>query len=287
MRVYLHSRTWFIYFVMVIVILMTFWHPVVLLISLESGLIWWKILKRRLTPGHILGAAALLGFLTVINPIISANGATILFYLNGRAYTAEALVYGCLFASVMVCALLWSVILSEVMTTDRWLCVCGRRFSRTGLVLTMVVRFFPLFSKQWRKIREGQEALAGGAPVGWKETFLLTKRELLCMLTWSLEHGFVTADAMLARGYGSARRTYFNRERYGAVSVLIALAVIGAFAAVITAAVLGGMESQIYPYVRIRMDGAMDILGFAAYFLLCHLPMISYKVLREERRMRS
>lgn len=287
MRVYLHSRTWFLYFIMVIVILMTFWHPVLLLISLESGLLWWRILGRRLTAGHIFAALAIIGLLTVANPLISSNGATILFYLNGRAITTEALAYGFLFASVLVCTLLWCVILSDVMTTDRWLNVCGRRFWRTGLVLTMVFRFFPLFTKQWQKIREGQEALEGGSPVGLKETFRMTKRELLCMLTWSLEHGFVTADAMLARGYGAARRTFFNRENYGATSIGIALAIAAAFAAVITAAASGGLEAQIYPYVRIHMDGGFDILGFAAFFLLCHLPMISYKVIREERRMRS
>jgi|GEM_PF-3249984 len=287
MRVYLHSRTWFIYFVMVILILMTFRHPILLLIGFESGLLWWRILGRKLTAGHVLAALAILGFLTVANPLISSNGATILFYLNGRAITSEALAYGLLFGAVLVCTLLWCVILSEVMTTDRWLNVCGRRFGRTGLVLTMVFRFFPLFSKQWHRIREGQEALEGCRPVGLKDTFRRTKRELLCMLTWSLEHGFVTADAMLARGYGAGRRTFFDRENYGRVSVAIAVSLLGVFAAVMIAVISGGMQAQIYPYVRIHAGGGWDILGFAAFFVLCHLPMISYKVLREERRMRS
>lgn len=287
MRVYLHSRTWFIYFIMVIAILMSIRHPVLILIGLESGLLWWKILGRKLRIAHIFAALFLLGALAVANPLTSSNGATILFYLNGRAFTAEALAYGLLFGAVLVVTLLWCVILSELMTTDRWLNVCGRRFRKTGLVLTMVFRFFPLFSKQWHRIREGQEALEGGSPVGLKATFRMTKRELLCMLTWSLEHGFVTADAMLARGYGAAKRTFFNRETYKAASIGVAIALLAAFTAVITLAIRGGMEAEIYPYVRIHMDGVMDIIGFAAFFLLCHLPMISGKVLREERRMRS
>ena len=284
MRVYLHSRTWFIYFIMVIAILMSIRHPVLILIGLESGLIWWKILGRKLRAGHVFAA---LFILAVANPLTSSNGATILFYLNGRAFTAEALAYGLLFGAVLVVTLLWCVILSELMTTDRWLNVCGRRFRKTGLVLTMVFRFFPLFTKQWQRIREGQEALEGGSPVGWKETFRMTKRELLCMLTWSLEHGFVTADAMLARGYGAAKRSYFNRENYRSASVGVVILLLAAFSTVITIAVRGGMEAEIYPYVKIHMDAAIDILGFAAFFLLCHIPMISYKVLREERRMRS
>ena len=73
----------------------------------------------------------------------------------------------------------------------------------------------------------------------------------------------------------------------GSLDSWIALAIAAAFAAVITAAVSGGLEAQIYPYVRIHMDGCKDIVGAVAFFLLCHLPMISHKVIREERRMRS
>lgn len=83
----------------------------------------------------------------VTNPLFSHNGVTPLFYLNGNPVTLEAFVYGAAIAVMVVGVMLWCRCYSAVMTSDKFLYLFGRAIPKLALVLSMALRFIPMFKR--------------------------------------------------------------------------------------------------------------------------------------------
>lgn len=256
----MHPRIWFFYFCIILGVTMFLAHPMVAVLSFFGALLWRRRLGLLATPSQALTGLLMMVLLTLLNPLLVRDGETILFYLQGRPVTGEALAWGGLMAVILGSTLLWCTVFSKIMTSDRLLSVFGRRFSRIGMIMTLVLRFIPLFLRQWKRVSEGQQALYGKGET-FREQFFGWKQEMTVMVTWCLEQGLHLADAMISRGYGQGKkRSFYERYDWGRrekLWLLMLLLAVGTFCILCGT---GSLTFTCYPQIQSRW-GMFGVMG--------------------------
>lgn len=153
-----------IYFLIVIGFTMFLLEPSVSLISLAGGCLTLFSLKGRRAGGIVFGAFAAGLAAAVINPAFNHAGTTILAYLpSGNPLTLESVVYGVCASLMLSAAVVWFGCLSEVMTSEKLVCILGKTFPSLGLLVSMTLRAIPRIGAALRETleaRRGIEALS-------------------------------------------------------------------------------------------------------------------------------
>lgn len=269
-----HPVSAFIYLLTVIVIGMFVSNPIVILLLLISGSIFCAMLRGRKFFYDIPFYFALFVIISLINPIFSHNGVTPLFFLNGNPVTLEAVFYGMNISAVMISTLIWCTAFSAVMTSERIMCVFGRILPKSSLVISMSLRFLPLFKSKWHEISCAQKALGYYSEKGFVSKISNSARVFSALISWALENSVDTGDAMKARGYGLAGRTSFSVFRFEARDIVLSV-----FSAAFLAVSLFGIKYgyftfRFYPQVA-RMDFSFwAVCFYAAFAVLVLIPPI-------------
>ena len=246
--------------------------PVILLIALGAGLAYF--FRRNGLKGmrSHLWTLLLFAVMTLINPLTNHNGATVLFVMNDNPITLEAFLYG-LAASVMVISVLyWFRSFTQVMTSDRLLYLFGALSPKLALILSMTLRYVPLFGQQVQKVKQAQKALGLYKEDNIIDSFRANLRVASVMVTWALENGIITADSMTARGYGLDRRTHFSIFRFTFSDALLT-----AGTALLTAAAVWGTAGRSISWYPLFAASAVDarvLIGYLSYGMLAFLPVI-------------
>lgn len=260
--------------------------PVLLAISFVGALICLGITGQLLRWKMHLYTLLLFAGMALLNPLISHNGVTVLFVMNHNPVTLEALLYGIAAGGMIVTVLSWFRAFTAVMTSDKLLYIFGSLSPKLALMLSMALRYVPLFASQAHQVSQSQKALGL-----YKEDNLIDRvrgalRVFSVMVTWTLENGIVTADSMAARGYGTTRRTRFSIFRWTRDDVLLLL-----LSLVLTALTLWGMAERTftyYPAISATPVTVRTLAGFLAYGLLSLLPaLITGKEVLTWRCLRS
>ena len=144
-----HPLVNFLFFALVLAYSMVLMHPVCLAVSLTGALVYaGELGGRRALAGHLKFALPVLLLAAIVNPAFNHAGITILTYLpSGNPLTLESILYG-LAAGAMLCAVvLWFVCFNAVITSDKFVYLFGRVIPALSLVLSMTLRFVPLFRR--------------------------------------------------------------------------------------------------------------------------------------------
>lgn len=246
--------------------------PVILVLSLAGALLCQGVVgELRQWRAHLYTLLLFAG-MAVINPFISHNGVTVLFVMNHNPITLEALVYGVAAGGMIVAVLYWFRSFTAVMTSDKLLYIFGSLSPKLALMLSMALRYVPLFTQQASRVSQSQKALGL-----YKEDNLIDRvkagmRVFSVMVTWTLENGIITADSMSGRGYGTGRRTRFSIFRWTLDDVLL----------LVTSLLLAGLSLYgladrtftYYPAITATPVTARALAGFISYGLLTLLPAI-------------
>lgn len=230
-----------------------------------------RIAKRR---GGAALSAAIVAASSVVNAIFSHNGKTVLLFINDTPITLEALLYGAVSGAVIAAVLNLSRSFAEIMTSDRLLFLFGRLSPKTALVLSMALRYTPLFIRRAREVRRTQSVIGGYGDKSPQDKIRGSLRVFSIMLTWALENGVITADSMAARGWGvSARRTYFSpfRPRRADGAVLVPMLIFSAL--VVIPAALGALDFDFYPSLSALPHSHAAVAAYAAYAALLLIPL--------------
>ena len=255
-----HPLVNFLFFALVLAYSMVLMHPVCLALSLAGALVYaGELGGRRALAGHLKFALPVLLLAAIVNPAFNHAGVTILTYLpSGNPLTLESILYG-LAAGAMLCAVvLWFV--------------C---FKALSLVLSMTLRFVPLFRRQLEVVRQAQFCIGRDASCGsvWQRV----RRAVTIfsiMVTWALENAIETADSMKSRGYGLWGRTAFSiyrmesRDRYA----LAWLGFCGLY--LLCGCLAGGLKWWYFPLLQGVMTQPFSISFYLAYLALCLTPVI-------------
>jgi len=208
----------------------------------------------------------------VINPIVSHNGKTVLFVLNDNPVTLESCLYG-LTAAGMIAGILYRFrSFSKIMTSDKLIYVLGALSPKLSLLISMSLRYVPLFGKQVTKVSQAQKALGLYKEDNVIDSVRAKTRIFSVMVTWALENGIITADSMTARGYGISRRTHFSLFRWTAGDV--ALTAFSLLLASLTLFSSSRCGFVFYPSLEIPPFDFLRISGLSSYFVLSVLPAI-------------
>ena len=244
--------------------------PVILAISLTGALICCGVLQVMHGLRSHLYTLGLFLLMTLINPLVSHRGATVLFVMKHNPVTLEALLYGAAAAGMIVSVLYWFRSFTHMMTSDKLLYLFGALSPKLSLILSMTLRYVPLFHQQVRKVQQSQQALGLYKEDNIVDRFRGGLRIFSVMVTWALENGIVTADSMTARGYGIGRRSRFSLFRWTLSDTLLLTAslLLGA----LTLMGLAGNSAAYYPRFLLPAMSARLLTGYAAYTLLVLLP---------------
>lgn len=247
-------------------------NPVVSTISLAGAIILFLMNNGRKGISTHLFSAALFLVMALVNPLVSHNGATVLFVMNNNPVTLEALIYGICAAITVVAVLYWFRSFSQIMTSDKLLYLFGAMSPKLALTLSMALRYVPLFGTQIKKVHASQKAIGLYKDDNIVDSFKGGMRIFSVMTTWALENGIITADSMTARGYGIGKRSRFSLFRFKAEDVLLIFAAI--ILSLLTIYGISDVKVEFYPYVSVPESSVKNIAGYVSYGAMNLLPVI-------------
>ncbi|NLT09501.1 MAG: cobalt transport protein [Ruminococcus sp.] len=249
-------------------------YPLLIGMTFLGGLLYYIVRNGRSHWRSHIFFFMLFIVLAAANPLVSHNGVTILFVMNDNPVTLEALLYGINSAAMIVGVLYWFRNFTQIMTSEKLLYVTGALSPKLSLVLSMSLRFVPMFHRQSENVSDAQKAMGLFKEDNVIDDVRGKMRIFSIIITWALENGIITADSMAARGFGTGKRSHFTNFRFrrgDIIFLLTDLALLG----ICVAAIAGHfLELDFYPKIKGSEIGAEAIAGAAAYGLLVLLPVI-------------
>lgn len=249
-------------------------NPIIILLSL-GGAAALRIARRdRETLGSLLFYLGLAVITPLFNLIFSRSGATVLLVVNHHPVTLEALLCGLGSAVMLLAVLLWMRTFSVIMTTDRMMYLLGGLWPGLALLLSLTLRFIPLFGRQAQRINSTQRALGMYKDDNIVDSVKGGGRVFSILTTWALENGIITADSMRARGYGTGRRTAYTLYRFRMQDGVLTAAAAVLLGVCIAALLSGALDFEYYPRMQSIPASPMAIAAYGAYGLMVFIPTI-------------
>ncbi len=243
--------------------------PVILALSLLGALALHLHLCGPSLKTHLYSLALFL-VMALVNPLVSHHGVTVLFVMNHNPITLEAALYGLAAAGMILAVLYWFRCFSRIMTSDRLLYLFGTLSPKAALVLSMALRYVPLFRQQAVKTQQAQRALGLDGGEGLMDRTRGGLHVFSALMTWALENGVTTADSMAARGYGVGRRSRFAIFRFTRRDALLLL-----LSLLLAAGTLCNLRSfTYYPAISTAPMNTRHLAGFISYAALVLLPLL-------------
>ncbi len=250
-------------------------NPVTTLTAVAASALYCIMRKCRALRSTMRFCLLFVVVMTVLNPLISHNGKTVLFFINDSPVTAEAAIYGALSSLAVSAVILFFRALSDILTQDKLLYVFGKTSPKTALVLSMALRYSSLLREKARQIEDSQTALGLYEDGNVAATIKGKARIFSVLVTWSLENGITTADSMASRGYGKHRRTYFSLFGFSASDAATLAFTAACTSLYVAAALRGDLAFACYPSIAISPLTPLGAVAYTAYALLALFPVIS------------
>lgn len=255
-----------VFFLLAIVFGMIFMHPIYLLISSFLSVIFYISIAGRKALKLFISILPIVFLVAFLNPLLNDNGDTVLFRYFGRAYTLEGLIYGLVFALILLVISFWFAGYSQLITSDKFIYIFGPLAPSLSLVFTMVLRFVPNYLRKARQIITARKSVGLG-----------DKRDAPAIIgaltTWGFESGITTSDSMRSRGYGSGKRSNYSLYKFGLSDLIVLIIMIALSAVVAFCGIRGGTASEFVPALNFAMN-QYTIVGAIAYALLLLIPII-------------
>lgn len=264
----------FFYFAFTAGIAMFSVDPVILTLSFAGSIALYCVMKKGFHIREHKFAIIVFLLTALINPLVRHSGVTVLFVLNDNPVTLEALVYGITAGEMIVSALYWFGVFSELMTSDKLLYLFGTLSPKTALLLSMTMRYIPLFNEQVKKTEQVQGALGLYKDDNLIDTVRGKIRIFSVMVTWALENGIITADSMSARGYGIGKRSYYSEYRMRKSDITAISVVVMLSTAVVASSASGALDFDYYPHLETISTDVINISAYAAYAILVFMPTV-------------
>ena len=149
----------------------------------------------------------------LVNPLVSHRGMTVLLFVNDRAYTLEALLFGLELGLSLSGAALWFMVMRSVLDEREMLYLFGRLSPKLALTVSMTLGFIPRMLAKHRRIlsaQHGSGLMRDNSISGRMES---ASAVYLACTSWAAENAAAAAQSMNARCYGMERLTYSDRRK--------------------------------------------------------------------------
>ena len=259
--------TVFIYFAAVTGVAMFCRDPITASISLFFSVAFYFVRGGRGSVSSHVRIAVLFVVLSLINPFFYHNGATVLFFIGDSPITLEATLYGITSSTTVVAVIYWFRSFSEIMTEDKLLSLFGTLSPKFSLMVSMILRFVPMFARRSKQVNDAQRVLGMYKNDNVVDSVRGGAKVFSGVTGWALEGGIVTADSMEARGYGSGRRTLFSLYRFGASDALF-VAITTLMSGVLIAGFFISGSFVFYPEMIVP-SGVFAVISYVLYGAVC------------------
>ena len=271
-----HPLVNFLFFTFVILLSMFFLHPITLGISLLCSFAYSFLRDGRKTFRLFFVLLPVCLGAAVINPLFSHEGVSILGYFpSGNPLTLESICYGFAAGGMLAAVMSWFSCYHRVMTGDKFIYLFGRIFPAASLLLSMILRFVPLFGARAREVFYSRACIGkGSAGKSVKHRVRQGGVALSSLITWSMEHAMETADSMAARGYGRPGRTSYSIYRIARrdLAALGWILLTGGCSAVF--GILGFYSYYYFPVMKSPISFEARLIPQFTYLLLCLTPVL-------------
>lgn len=269
-------------------------------ISLFSAVVYYFMLKKTEGLKYCAVVVGIIIVSAIINPLFSHKGGTLLFYLfTGNPVTLESIIYGLISAIIIGAMLLWFSTFNQVMGVERILGAIGKVLPNVSLLITMIMRFIPQYTRHQRKVsmvnkvnkrnygekinllnrektekenvieackrqkkKNGIDKIIDSIKEGSK-TFSITT-------TWALENSIYTADSMKARGFGTGRRTNYSNYKFQKRDYLLMGWLVILWLVVVFSLEREKVYTYYYPFIQVKNN----VVVYLIYGLLCLTPVL-------------
>lgn len=260
-------------------------NPILAAVATVSGFVYLIVKKgvKSLKSSFWMLLVPLVGM--IINPLFNHGGTTVLFVMNNNPVTLESALFGLCSGLMIGGVLLWFSTFTEIMTSDKLLYVFGAISPKLALILSMTLRYIPLFKKQIVKTNNAQKAMGL-----YKDDTAIDKvkggmRIFSVMVTWALENGVITADSMTARGYGTGKRSRFAIFKWSRQDVVLLAVSLLLSAFTCFAFISGSLKYTWFPVIISPDRTWVSAAAYAAFTVLSLIP--DYLQFKEETRWKS
>jgi len=271
----MHPVVLFLYYVSVVFMTMFMMHPAILILSLIGALLFFFMLEPKKNFFKDIGFYSLVFLLIAMtNPIFVHRGETILFFLNDNPVTKEAFIYGIVIAAMLVAIIFWSKSYTLLMTSDKFVYLFGKAVPKLSLIISMALRFIPLFKTQMKKVNQTQKTLGIYTSKSIIDRILSGVRTFNSLLTWSLENSISQADSMKARGYGLRGRTNFSLFKWNSRDYSFLVIIGGIFLTVMYLNMKNIYKFNYYPLTSTFDFSMKHLMQLSIILILMILPAL-------------
>lgn len=274
----------FVHFMLTIIIAMFIQNPIILLLALFGSILYYAVTFRKISAKTLIFWILLFLLISLINPIFSHKGETVLLFINGKAITLEALFYGINNGIMILAVMIWFLVFSEIMTSDKVMYIFGKFSPRLALLVSMSLRYIPLYRQRASIINNAQKTMSL-----YKESNIVDNvkggmRVTSSLITWSLETSVDTADSFAARGGELKHRSSFSLFKFRKNDTVLIIISIVLFSAVISAQAVGVLSVDYYAsgnfFSKLSFE-IIAIMAYSAYFILSVIPFITHILARK------
>lgn len=270
-----HPLVLMTYFLSVLLVSMFVQNPVLQLSALLGGCAFSVILsRRRQVLSDFAFYAPMFLMVAVTNPLFSHNGVTPLFFLNGNPVTLEAFIYGAAIAVTVIGVMLWCKCYGAIMTSDKFLYLFGKAVPKLSLILSMALRFIPLFKRQMKRVSRAQKAMGLYSSKSYTDRIKSALRVFTAMISWSLENSIETADSMKARGYGIKGRSSFSLFRFHVNDGALLAVCTALLGVTLAGAALSRLDFYYYPRISEIPLTPFAVFVYISFGILSFCPFI-------------
>lgn len=175
--------------------------PIFSAVSLFFSLLTLLLFSDKLPSPKQIGSFLLIMLaVTLINPLISHNGKTILFYINGNRYTLEALLYGFNSSLLLISSLIWIRLLSICIDFSKSMYVFSNISVKLAFLISASFSFFGLISEKAEKITEADKCFHHSSDTTVSERMRNAYRSFSCLVSDSFEEAMISATVMESKG---------------------------------------------------------------------------------------
>lgn len=266
-----HPAVNLIYFAAVVASMITFQHPVFLVISSLCAFTYsvkrngWKavVFNLCLLPFVVAFALYYSSYTHFGMTVLSQN-------MVGNNMTLESLVYGIVLGMIGAGVCMWFSCVFSVFTTDKVVYLFGKVSPRLSLFLAIALRMIPRIKKEAKRINMAQQGIGRGANQGnlWQR-FRNSLRIVSMLITWTIDSLTIASESMCSRGSSLRRRKAFSIYRFDNRDRLFVIGLFLCLTLTMMAVLLGQTDMVYDPKIIWTQVNPLFCIG---YGVLCLMP---------------
>lgn len=278
----LHPAAAFFYIAVLLVLALTFSHPLYLAgILLVTALTIWAADGLATWEGYLKIAMGMVLLIMIINPLVVHVGQTVLWQgprlpvLGRLTITMEAICYGAAMGVRLLSIISIFCLYNLIVHPDRLLFLFSRFARKSALVLSLATRLFPVMVATMNSIREVQQLRGVDFQKGTLRERAGKYAALFnILLVSSLEGSLQMAEAMQARAFGSGPRSCYRRDFFRPRDGLCLAGSLFSLTLAICGVFHGFGTYTYYPQLGYLFDGSAAVLVLVAVLAGLSLPAV-------------